>query len=92
MLVCIILWLLIVVSFTLLRIVFLAISAGSLLLNVQLRGFLDNIISAALDVNGWVVWLSILLDLVPLLGSYCDFTLGFLLGDFSAGSTASPVP
>lgn len=91
--VCLLFLLVFFLGLSFLAVIFFLIGATTgLLLNVQLRGFLDNIIAAAFDVNGWVAGFGVLLDLVAAFGGDCDFTFFLLLGYFAAGSTTTPGP
>jgi hypothetical protein len=60
-------------------------TALSLLVDLKLRGALDDIVAGSLDVNGWIVRLGVLFDCVTTVGLDGNLALLFDLGNLATG-------
>lgn len=80
------------ILFFLFLLAFVVSTTTSLLLNVELGGFLDNVVARALDRNSWVGRLCVLLDLVAFLGGDGNFAFLLLLSYCAARCAATPIP
>lgn len=74
--------------------ILLVVSVGAirLLVNIQLRGILDDVVTGPRDLNSWVVGLCILRDLVSTMTDNLCFALFDDFGNFAARSRTTILP
>ena len=80
------------ILFFLFLLAFVVSTTTSLLLDVELGCFLDNVVARALDCDSWIGGLCVLLDLVAFLGGDRNFAFFLLLGYCAARCAATPIP